>query len=145
MSRLALPLATLLLWVPMATHGSARDDIPAPPVTAEPPFLVEHTWWLKPGRSGQFISLFKKTRLPALQAELAAGRLLGIRMTQPQLHGNRDQWDFRLTLSWRDRASALHFVQTQKPTENQRQSMEEQLRDEMVLDHSEVLLLEESL
>lgn len=145
MSRLALSLAALLLLLPQPSTANGRSEPSAATGPAAASFQVEHTWWIKPGRSGQFIALFKKTRLPALQAEQAAGRLLGIRMSQPQLQGSREQWDFRLTLIWRDQASALAFSQTQRPADNHRQSMEAQLRDEMIADYNEVLVIEESL
>ena len=112
---------------------------------ASTPFVVEQTYWLKHGRTDQFISLFKKTRLPALQAEAQAGRLLLIRMAQPQLMSDKDQWDFRITLAWKDRESALQFSARQPNHESQRRAMEEQLREELVLERNEVLVIEESL
>ena len=123
----------------------------AAPVTArqaQTPFVVEHTYWLKPGRHEQFIALFKKTRLPLLHAERQAGRLISIRMAQPQLVQGREQWDFRLTLTWKDHASAQQFTASQsspEPASNHRRAMEEQLRDELIVERNDILLSEEML
>ncbi|PJK08850.1 hypothetical protein CO614_10235 [Lysobacteraceae bacterium NML120232] len=133
-------MLTALLLAPLAASAAAQQ-------TAAP-FVVEHTYWLKPGRTEQFISLFKKTRLPALEAERQAGRLLSIRMAQPQLSHGKEQWDFRLTLTWQDHASALQFSNRQhapEPPSNHRRAMEEQLRDELVVERSDALIIEEAL
>lgn len=121
---------------------------PATAQQAQTPFVVEHTYWLKPGRHEQFIALFKKTRLPLLHAERQAGRLISIRMAQPQLVQGREQWDFRLTLTWKDHASAQQFNASQSNPElvsNHRRAMEEQLRDELVIEHNDTLLVETQL
>lgn len=134
-------VTALLLTFPLLAAPAAAQQ------TATP-FVVEHSYWLKPGRSEQFIALFKKTRLPLLQAERQAGRLLSIRMAQPQLMHGHEQWDFRLTLTWKDHASAQQFSASQSRTEttgNHRRAMEEQLRDELVIERNDALLSEETL
>ncbi|MDO4709658.1 MAG: hypothetical protein Q4B94_07645 [Pseudomonadota bacterium] len=132
----ALLLAACTLFAAPAAAQQAES---------ETPFVVEHTYWLKPGRHEQFIALFKKTRLPLLEAERQAGRLLSIRMAQPQLLQGREQWDFRLTLAWKDHASAQQFSASQRnpePAGNSRRAMEEQLRDELVIERKDILLTE---
>ncbi|PJK07572.1 hypothetical protein CO610_07900 [Lysobacteraceae bacterium NML95-0200] len=126
----------------------ALFSVPAAAQQAETPFVVEQTYWLKPGRTEQFIALFKKTRLPLLEAERQAGRLLSIRIAQPQLLQGREQWDFRLTLTWKDHASAQQFSASQRnpePAGTPRRAMEEQLRDELVIERNDTLLSEEML
>ena len=70
------------------------------------PFVMEHTFWIKPGKTTQFIALFSKNKLPGLQAEKANGHILWIRMAQPRTSAGNEQWDFRLTIGWRDVQSA---------------------------------------
>ena len=144
MNRLLPALALSMLMLLPCAPAQAQS---APAASAsEAPFVIEHTYWLRPGRSAQFIALFKKTRLPALQAELKAGRLLSIRMSQPQLSGGKDQWNYRVTLAWKDRAAALQFASQEKPADgSSRAAMEEQLREELVVDRSDVLVIEQSL
>lgn len=122
-----------------AAHATPRNDTPAAA------FVVEETFWLKPGRREQFISLFRKTRLPALQRALDSGQLLSLRLAQPQLQSGKEQWDYRLTLAWKDQAAALAHQQHEQAGESLRENLEIQLREELVLDRSEVLLQEETL
>ncbi|RMH93537.1 hypothetical protein EBB59_04655 [Lysobacter pythonis] len=133
----------LLPCLALALPALAIPATPFAQTVAEIPFVVEQTYWIKPGRNGQFIALFKKTRLPTLQAELASGRLSSLRLTQPQLSANKDQWSFRVTQTWKNRASALEFAAREKPADSHRRAMEEQLREELVTDRSEVLVVEQ--
>ncbi|MDO5609546.1 MAG: hypothetical protein Q4G62_01980 [Pseudomonadota bacterium] len=136
MKRLLLCLALLL---PLADRAHAQS---ATSRAGDSVFVVEHTYWLRPGRSEQFIALFKKTMLPKLQAEQKAGRLHAIRLAQPQLSSGKDQWNYRVTLVWKDRASALQFTSERKTSDNTRIAMEEQLREELVVDRTDTLVIE---
>lgn len=137
MKRLLLCLALLL---PLADQAHAQ---PSTSRAGDSVFVVEHTYWLRPGRSEQFIALFKKTMLPKLQAEQKAGRLHAIRLAQPQLSSGKDQWNYRVTLVWKDRASALQFTSERKTSDNTRIAMEEQLREELVVDRTDTLVIEQ--
>ncbi|MGY0503804.1 hypothetical protein [Luteimonas sp. e5] len=135
---LSLPLLVLLAAITALLPAPARADAEA----GSMPFVVEQTFWTRPGRAEQFIALYRKTRLPVLQAQKRAGHLLAIRLAQPQLAAGKDQWDFRVTLTWKDRDAALRFAAEEAGAG--RQAVEEHLREELVQERSEVLVLEYS-
>ncbi|MEO6228193.1 MAG: hypothetical protein ABIO61_10125 [Thermomonas sp.] len=127
---LMLMLAPLLA---VAQQGSA-------PQTS--PFLLEHTFWIKPGKTSQFIALFKKNRLPELVAEQAKGRIVWIRMSQPRISSGNDQWDFRITIGWRDAQTAWDLEDAARAVSNNRdalrQSIEETLSEELITERTDV-------
>ena len=141
-----LPRAVLaaLLLPALTPAASAPRDASTP---AQAPFVLEQTYWIKPGRTQQFVALFRKNRLPLLQAEIKEGRILWIRMAQPRITTGNDQWDFKLTVAWRDAQSAWD---EQDPTrhaaavfkDQERFTLEESLRNELVVERTDVPLLE---
>ncbi len=70
------------------------------------PFVLEHTYWLKPGETGRFMALFNENKLPLLQEEMAEGRILWMRISEPRLRHGQESWDVRLTIAWRNAAVA---------------------------------------
>ena len=111
------------------------------------PFVMEHTFRVKPGRTSQFIALFKKNKLPGLQEEKAKGRILWIRMTQPRTSAGNEQWDFRVTVGWRDAQSAWDHDEPARPANGtsrdaQRASIEDTLSDELIVERTDVLVQE---
>ena len=70
------------------------------------PFVLEHTYWLKPGETARFMALFKENKLPLLQEEMAEGRILWMRISEPRLRHGQESWDVRLTIAWRNAAVA---------------------------------------
>ena len=108
------------------------------------PMVVEHTYWVKPGRALQFITLYKRSEVPKLDAWVAAGKLRGYRITQPQFMAGNDQWDYRITLFWRDAESAIEAasqdLSRRKADSNDR--YEDQMMLELVVDHNEVIVRE---
>jgi len=105
-------------------------------------FVMEHTFWVKPGKTSQFIALFKKNRLPGLLAEQAKGRILWIRMTQPRTSSGNEQWDFRITIGWRDAQTAWDLEDAARAISNNRdgtrQSIEETLSEELIIERTDV-------
>ena len=113
------------------------------------PFVMEHTFWVRPGKTSQFIALFKKNKLPALQAEKAKGRILWIRTTQPRTSAGNEQWDFRVTVGWRDVQSAWDYDELVRSAngngrDGARQSIEETLSEELIVERTDVLVQESS-
>lgn len=111
------------------------------------PFVMEHTFWVRPGKTHQFIALFKKNKLPALQAEKAKGRILWIRTTQPRTSAGNEQWDFRVTVGWRDVQYAWDHDELARPAngtgrDGQRQSIEDTLSEELIVERTDVLVQE---
>ncbi len=111
------------------------------------PFVMEHSFWVKPGKTSQFITLYKKYKLPALQAEKAKGRILWIRTTQPRTSAGNAQWDFRVTVGWRDVQSAWDFDESTRSTnaagrDGARHSIEDSLSEELIVERTDVLVQE---
>ncbi len=133
-----LLLSVLMLVTPLA-FGAEQDR----------PFVMEHTFWVRPGKTSQFIALFKKNRLPALQEEKAKGRILWIRMTQPRTSAGNEQWDFRVTVGWRDVQSAWDHEELARSAngngrDGARQSIEDTLSEELIVERTDVLVQESS-
>ncbi|MDI1253081.1 hypothetical protein [Thermomonas sp.] len=129
-------LSLLMLVVPLvasAQQGAA--------------FVMEQTYWVKPGKTNQFIALFKKNKLPGLQAEKTKGRVLWIRMAQPRTSAGNEQWDFRVTVGWRDAQSAWGYEEPARPANGngrdaQRLSIEDTLSEELIVERTDVLVQE---
>lgn len=138
MRRYMLVLPALLMLLPVVASPQQRA-----------PFVMEHTYWLKPGKTSQFIALFKKNRLPVLQAEQTKGGILWIRMSQPRASAGNDQWDFRVTVGWRDAQSAWDSWESVRGVnagnrDTQRQTIEETLSEELIIERTDVPVQESS-
>ena len=101
---------------------------------AQKPFLVEQTYWIKPGKELQFISLFEKTQVPLLQGKMKDGRVLWMRMTRPNFNATIEQWDLQVTVAWRDPESAM----AQVPQLKSQLTTEQQIMDELIVEHTDV-------
>ena len=105
------------------------------------PFVVEQTFWIKPGKELQFIELFEKNRVPMLRARVKEGHILWMRLSRPQFNAINEQWDLRLTVAWRDADTAMERIalaKTQMGKDTQRMSMEQQIMEELILERTEV-------
>jgi hypothetical protein len=97
-------LAATLLLVPYAVIAQRNAPVDAP-------FILEHSYWIKPGEVQRFIELFHKNKLPLLKREADEGRVLWIRIARPRLRsGDVSQADVRLTIAWRSAAVAWDDV-----------------------------------
>jgi hypothetical protein len=104
------------------------------PSSAHAPFVVEETYWIKPGKEQQFIGLFEKTQAPLLRARMKEGRILWVRLTRPNFNATNEQWDLRVTEAWRDADSAMGQVpQARGPL-----TMEQQMMEELITEHTDV-------
>lgn len=110
-------------------------------------FLVEQTYWVKPGNERQFLSFYRKTELPRLERERQAGRILWVRLGEPLLSSGNDQWDLRVTIAWNSPASALSFsvrsAAEDSAAENQAGNIEATLRRALIQNHTETIVLEQ--
>lgn len=112
---------------------------------ARAPFVVERTYWLKPGKELQFIGLFEKNRVPLLQAKVKEGEILWMRLAKPQFNATNEQWDLRITVAWRDADSAMERIsqaKEQASKEAQRVAMERQIMEELVVERTDVPIQE---
>ena len=120
----------LLLAFALAPLGAIAQQAPVAPS----PFVVEQTYWIKPGKELQFLSLFEKTQVPLLRAKLKDGRALWVRLSKPGFNAANDQWDLRVTVAWRDPDSAMGQVpQAKAPL-----TLEQQIMEELIVEHTDV-------
>lgn len=115
---------------------------------AAEPFLVEHSLWLKPGRTAQFLALFERVERPRLEELRKQGKVLWYRTAQPVLSGRNDDWDVRVTVAWRsaeDASAALRAGSSHGDAGRGRAlpgETEKRLLDELVLDQHQTWLHE---
>jgi hypothetical protein len=113
------------------------------------PFVLEHSYWLEGGQTARFLALFRKNKLPLLKRELAEGRILWIRISQPRLRSNAgSQPDLRLTIAWRnsvvawDDVDPSRFVAALFPNRKQWEA-EEAERERLVASRADVPVQEQ--
>lgn len=127
-------IALLMLAFALAPLSAVAQQDPAAPA----PFVVEQTYWIKPGKELQFITLFEKSRAPLLRANVKEGRALWVRFTRPRFNAAKDQWDLRITIAWRDADSAIEPV----PQAKTQLTTEQQIIEELIVERTEVLVQE---
>lgn len=125
--RFIIPLVLAFAMVPMS--AIAQQD-----TAARAPFVVEQTYWIKPGKELQFIGLFEKNRAPLLRAKIKEGRVLWVRLSKPRFNAANEQWDLRVTIAWRDADSALEPVAQTKA----QLTTEQQIIEELIVERTEV-------
>ena len=82
----------------------------------------------------QFLGLFEKTQVPLLRAKIKDGRVLWVRLSKPGFNAANDQWDLRVTVAWRDPDSAMGQV----PQAKAQLTLEQQIMEELVVEHTDV-------
>lgn len=127
-------IALLMLAFALAPPSAVAQQNSAAPA----PFVVEQTYWIKPGKELQFITLFEKSRAPLLRANVKEGRALWVRFTRPRFNAAKDQWDLRITIAWRDADSAIEPVSQAKA----QLTTEQQIIEELIVERTEVLVQE---
>ena len=98
------------------------------------PFVVEQTYWIKPGKELQFSGLFEKTQVPLLRAKIKDGRALWVRLSRPHFNAANEQWDLRVTVAWRDADSAIE----RDPKAKAQLAMEQQIMEELIVERTDV-------
>ena len=137
-------VAMLVLGVSLLPVGVFAQ----PGAAANAPFVVEQTYWIKPGKELQFLELFEKNRVPLLRARVKEGHILWMRLSRPPFNANNLQWDLRLTVAWRDANVALQrasLAKAQMAKDTQRLSMEQQIMEELIVERTEVPVQEWSV
>lgn len=82
----------------------------APPVDPEPsrgasagsPPVVESYYKIAPGKTDEWLELYRKEHLPILKERRRAGDILEIVLYRPFLHQGGPPWDFKVILGYRD-------------------------------------------
>lgn len=130
-------ITLLALSLALAPLGAIAQQSPS----AHAPFVVERTYWIKPGKELQFISLFEKNQVQRLQARIKEGSILWMRLSRPQFNAINEQWDLRITIAWRDADSAIERISQAKELaakDSQRVAMVQQLMEELVVERTDV-------
>lgn len=96
-----LSVASLLTALPVRGQG-------APPQGgSNQPYTMEYYYKVQWGHQQEFLDLFLKNHYPLLQKQVETGRLLAVRIETPANHMTEDQrWDYRVTLTFRNSATA---------------------------------------
>lgn len=125
--RFIIPLLIAFALAPMS--AIAQQD-----TAARAPFIVEQTYWIKPGKELQFIGLFEKNRAPLLRAKIKEGRILWVRLSKPRFNATNEQWDLRVTVAWHDADSAIEPVAQTKA----QLTTEQQIIEELIVERTDV-------
>ena len=137
-------ITALVLSLALAPLGAIAQQVP----TARAPFVVERTYWIKPGKELQFIGLFEKNGVPLLQTKVKDGDVLWMRLARPQFNAINEQWDLRLTIAWRDADSAMERIsktKAQLAKDTPRLAMEQQIMEELIVERTDVPVQEWSM
>ena len=138
--RFITALVLACAFAPLHASAQAAQTAQQGPATRVP-FVVERTYWVRPGKELQFIALFEKNRVPQLRAKVKDGDVLWMRLSRPQFNTSNEQWDLRITIAWRDAGSAMEQVsrlKAQVARDAQRLAMEQQIMDELVVERTDV-------
>lgn len=127
----SITLLLALALVPLNSVAQQGSLLPAP-------FVVEQTYWIKPGKDLQFISLFEKNRIPLLRAKIKSGDALWVRLSKPHFNATNEQWDLRVIVAWRDMDSALEPITQAKS----QLTTEQQIMEELVVERTDVAVKE---
>ena len=70
------------------------------------PIQVDYYYRIRWGRHAEFLELFERNHWPILREQVAAGRLLDVRLFTPRFHGDgRGDWNVLVTITYRDWAA----------------------------------------
>jgi hypothetical protein len=71
------------------------------------PYVMEYYYKTHWGHQEEFLDLFKKNHLPVLREEIAAGRILSVKVETPAMHmPEAERWDYRVTIVFKDAQAA---------------------------------------
>ena len=130
-------MTALMLALAFVPLSAGAQQNPAAGV----PFVVEQTYWIKPGKELQFIGLFERNRAPLLRAKLKEGSVLWVRLSRPHFNATNEQWDLRVTIAWRDAGSAMERI----PKAKAQLAMEQQIMEELIVERTDTPVQEWSL
>lgn len=101
----------VVLLLNIAAAGTLRGQAVAtstPASGSSPPgFVVESYYRIRWGSEEEFMALFRKNHVPFLLRQIEKGILLDVKLEAPREHlPEEDRWDLRMTLIYRDAATA---------------------------------------
>ncbi len=97
MTKLLSAVLCLFSAVPLFAQG-------APPQSAaDQPYTMEYYYKVRWGHQQEFLQLFLKNHYPLLQRNVAAGRMLSVKIETPANHMTEDaRWDYRVTIRFKN-------------------------------------------
>ncbi len=98
----ALAAALSLAW---SIRAPARPGGQAPPASADPRVTVEGYYKIAPGKTEEWLELYRTHHLPVLKQRQRDGQILQIVIYRPLLHQGEPAWDFKVLLTYRDFAA----------------------------------------
>ncbi len=121
---------------------------PPADLATDRPYVVEYYYKVRWGHAEEFLELFLRNHYPVLAKQLETGRIRGIRIEQPQLHGTEaERWDYRVTLVFANLLAA--HDKTHEPMviralypDQARFAQEEARRFELLLAHWDLPVVE---
>lgn len=96
----AVSLSVFVLAAVVVLEGSLPAQ--APPATAGSEPVVESYYKIAPGKTDEWLELYRKEHLPILKERRRAGDILEIVLYRPFLHQGGPPWDFKVILRYRD-------------------------------------------
>lgn len=84
---------------------SATLPAQAPAATTEQQPVVESYYKIAPGKTDEWLELYRAQHLPILKERQKAGEILDIIIYRPFLHQGGPEWDFKIILRYRDFAA----------------------------------------
>jgi hypothetical protein len=98
---LAFSAFVLLSWHPsaQALHPERERGTPS----AGP--VVDSYYKLEPGKTDEWLELYRTQHLPILKERQKQGEIVDIVIYRPVLHQGAPAWDYKVTLVWRDFAA----------------------------------------
>ncbi|MGE5646601.1 MAG: hypothetical protein ACM336_12500 [Acidobacteriota bacterium] len=70
---------------------------------ADQPYTVEYYYKVQWGHQQEFLQLFLKNHYPLLESVASTGRIIGLKIEAPTLHGTEDgRWDYRVTIRYKN-------------------------------------------
>ncbi|MGD0771916.1 MAG: hypothetical protein ABSC05_03750 [Candidatus Solibacter sp.] len=136
-------MKSLLFTLLLAVFASSLLAQGAPPQgSSDQPYIMEYYYKVQWGHQQEFLTLFLKNHYPLLLKNVAAGRMLSVKIETPANHTTEDgRWDYRVTIRFKNSTLAT----TANPAEErmikdlwpdqETYQREEQRRFEILLAH----------
>lgn len=92
----------LLLVAVLGVALGVGAQAPSAAAGAELQPVVESFYKIAPGKTDEWLELYRKEHLPVLEGRKREGHILEIRILRPFLHQGGPPWDFKVILTYRD-------------------------------------------
>lgn len=113
-SMAGLFVVAVVLVAPLGVGGQAPT---AAPGAGELQPVVESFYKIAPGKTDEWLELYRTQHLPILEERKREGHILEIELFRPFLHQGGPPWDFKVILKYRDFTAIgdrAHFDATER-------------------------------